>query len=185
MDHVHCNQDQYIRDARQVGDPRKLPFIKDVFNRGLAAVKGKSDVIIWTNDDVGLDTGIIDWCYNVESDGAASMRRNESGHVGRDLFGFTKKWLEDNLAAIPDFIHGAPCWDLVLAAIIRKNHGIKSDLTNLGVDIWPAETPDRYALHESHPSAWAGSNENKYPANLWNQRLARAWTAKYMPSLKL
>lgn len=174
------------RDATSVGDPRKLPYLKDILQRGLDAAKGPDDKIIWTNDDVGLDTGIVEWVNEcVWADGALSMRRNESGHIGRDLFAFTSAWLKKFWDEIPDYIQGAPCFDLALAAQIRRYHGIMSTLENLHIDIWPAETPHRYALHEAHPSEWAGVNEHTYKANLWNKKLANAWFLKFNANIHL
>jgi hypothetical protein len=183
---VPIHLSDYPRDSTQIGDPRKLPYFKDVLSRALGASKSGLDKIIWTNDDVGLATGIVEWAMeSVEADGALSMRRDESGHIGRDLFAFTAEWLRREFDAIPDYIQGAPCFDLALAAQIRRFHGIHSTLENLMNDIWPAETPHRYALHEPHPSSWAGVNENTYKANLWNKRLANEWFAKHRQNIKL
>jgi hypothetical protein len=176
----------YKRDATGIGDPRKLPYLKDVLERGIQNARHDLDVIIWTNDDVGFDAAIVEWARDaVVADGAMSMRRNESGHIGRDLFAFTAKWLKDNFDKIPDYIQGAPCFDLALAAQIRKFYGIFSTLENLHQDIWPAETVHRYALHEPHPSEWAGANENTYKANLWNKKLANEWFAQNNPQIRL
>ncbi len=105
------------------------------------------------------------------------MRRNESGHMGRDLFAFTKEWLEKNFDEIPDFLMGCPCFDLALAAQIRKYHGIKSTIDNFVTDFWPAETPHRLCLHEPHRSSWAGKFEHRLPGNLWNKKLANEYFA--------
>lgn len=176
----------YPRDATDIGDPRKLPYFKDVMARGLQNAKHDKDVIIWTNDDVGLGAGVIEWALNsVVADAAMSMRRDESGHIGRDLFAFTAKWLKENMDDIPDYIQGAPCFDLALAAQIRKRFGIFSTLENLHLDIWPAETIHRYALHEPHESEWAGVNENTYKANLHNKKLANDWFRKHNPTIRL
>jgi hypothetical protein len=164
---------EYVRDSRSLGDSRQLPYLKEVLRRGMAACKKDLDVVLWTNDDIGLDPGIVEWCMeSVVADGALSMRRNESGHMGRDLFAFTKGWLNNHFQSIPDFVLGCPCFDLALAAQIRKFHGIKSTMDNFVLDIWPAETPHRYALHENHPSSWAGEKEHIYKANLHNKKLA-------------
>jgi hypothetical protein len=176
----------FPRDATKIGDPRKLPYLKDMLERGLQNAKGDQDVIIWTNDDVGFETGIVEWARDgIVANGAMSMRRNESGHIGRDLFAFTSKWLRDNFDKIPDYIQGAPCFDLALAAQIRKHYGIFSTLENLHLDIWPAESLHRYATHEAHPSEWAGAMENVYKANLWNKKLANEWFAKNNPAIRL
>jgi hypothetical protein len=178
---VHASE--FERDARRIGDPRNLPYLNDLLALARAEARTGTDVILWGNDDVSFAPGILDWCHEVEADGARSMRRNEAGHIGREIFGFTADWLKKN--PIPDYILGAPCFDLALAAQIRKYHGITSTLQNLHDDIWPAETSVRYALHEPHPSGWAGENENKYKANLWNKCLANEWFAKNKIDIKL
>jgi hypothetical protein len=181
---VHCTD--FDRNAKQIGDPRALPYLKDLLAHGVeAAGKSNLDVILWGNDDTGLAPGILDWCHGVQSDGARSMRRNEAGHIGREIFAFTVEWLDNQWNKIPDFIPGAPCFDLALAALIRKFHGIQSTLENLHIDIWPAETHERLALHEPHPSAWAGKNEHVYKANLWNKCLANEWFVKNNIPIKL
>ena len=183
---VPAHTSGYPRDAyNTIGDSRHLPYLRDIIWNGWLLAKDDG-VVIWTNDDIGLGAGIVDWVNGfVVQRGAMSMRRDESGHVGRDLFAFTSKWLKDNLDSIPDFIQGAPCFDLVLAALIRKQHGIESTLGNLTQDIEPSESPHRLALHAPHPSEWAGAMEYKHPANLWNKKLAVEWCNKNMPSLQL
>jgi hypothetical protein len=175
------------RDAKVIGDDRELPFLKDLFRRALERAE-QGDLIIWTNDDNGLDVKIVDWAKgHLAEHSSASMRRpDEPGvHVGRDLFGFSREWLAANIDDMPDFICGAPLFDLVIAAMIRKTHGITSALQNMHHDIMPAECPARYVLHEAHKSSWAGANEHTLPANLHNRRLAHIWCANNMPTLNL
>jgi hypothetical protein len=182
-----ANVDDFDRNALSLGDTRKLPFFKDLFRVALVHA-GPGDVIIWTNGDNGLDPRIIDWAWgHLWVNDAASMRRpDEPGvHVGRDLFGFRAEWLAEHIDIFPDFICGAPLFDIVIAAIIRKYHGINSTLQNMGQDIMPAETSDRFVLHEPHISSWAGPEEHTRPGNIYNRRLAREWAAANMPGLRL
>jgi hypothetical protein len=86
---------------------------------------------------------------------------------------------------IPDFLLGAPFWDLCLAAIIRKDRGINTTKENLNLDFFPCETTHRYALHEDHASSWAGENEYVYPANKRNRALFEDYCRTQMPSLKI
>lgn len=181
---VHTSE--YARSSFDMGDPRKLPYLKDVLKRGLDSLKNPTDGIIWANDDCGLATGIVEWYYgHVEPNGAMSMRRDESGHMGRDLFSFTKEWLERHWDAIPDFLMGCPCFDLVLAALIRKYHGIMSTKDNFITDIWPAESPHRLCLHEPHKSTWAGKFEHTLPGNVYNRKLANEWFQLNMANIYL
>lgn len=180
----------HARNATQIGDSRSLPFLKDLLNAAMEKAEAH-DVILWTNDDVALDPKIVDWAKtHVAAHGAASMRREDVGasgiHMGRDCFAFTKKWLAAHWDEIPSFYLGAPCFDLVLAALIRRSHGLPaSTLVNLHDDMWPADAKERYVRHEAHPSAWAGLAETTHPANKWNVKLAQEWCAKNNPQLSL
>jgi hypothetical protein len=121
--------------------------------------------------------------------GAFSIRRVEPGanytHIGRDLFGFRVGWLKDRMPDIPDFYIGAPAFDLALAAMIRKYHGIVSTMDNIGLDFYPSEMDPGMVVHEPHASNWSGHHEFTLPANLWNCRLAREWFQREMPSFEL
>jgi hypothetical protein len=184
------------RSSKNMGDRRNLPYLKDLLRVGLDFCQennpSPSDVIVWTNDDVMIDPRLIPYCRSVvRMIGATSMRRIEPGddpknpHMGRELFCFTKKWLDDNLDTIPDFIIGGPFFDLVMAALIRKQRGIESTVENMKEDIYPCDCEHRYAFHDPHPSSWAGAEEHTLPANLHNRTLARKWCSENMPSLKL
>jgi len=178
------------RTAMDIGESRPLPYLKDLLTAALGMSDKDDDVIIWTNDDVQIDPQAVLWAASeVRLHGAISMRRSEPGsseiHMGRELFAFTSKWLKANLDSIPDFILGAPCFDIVLAALIRKLHGINSTVGNMSADLYPSDTEHRYAIHEKHDSGWAGANEFSYPANLHNMKLAREWCRSNMPSLRL
>lgn len=180
------------RTALAIGDPRNLPFLNDLLTIGMKVAEDPNDIIIWTNDDVQLDRQICPWARSmVRLHGAVSMRRSEIGdtsgeiHMGRELFAFTRQWLEENLDSIPSFYVGCPFFDIVLAAIIRKQHGITSTIENIKEDLYPSDSEHRYALHEPHPSSWAGENEFKFPANLHNRKMAKEWCANNMPTLKL
>ncbi len=185
---VHFSSMATERSANKIGDPRVLPLFKDVIAPAMAQAS-ESDVIIWTNDDVGLDPKIVDWAKeHVGRVGAASMRRKEStgaSHMGRDLFAFTLTWLHRYWDEIPDFYCGAPGFDLVMAAMIRRHHGVGTTLKNLDEDFPPADAKERYVFHEAHLSSWAGVNETIYPANSHNLALARAWCQKHCQTLSL
>jgi len=149
------------------------------------------NVVIWSNSDTIFRPRVwTDMVRHVAIWGACSIRRIETDgrkepHMGRDVFVFRADWLRDHMPEIPDFLLGAPCFDLVLAALIRKARGIPSNKENLHHDIFPCEMPAGLVLHEPHESSWAGANEHTLPANEWNRRLARDWTQKNCPTLKI
>lgn len=174
------------RSARDIGDARDLPYLKDMLSAAMGPLSD-DDIIIWANSDVGLDHRIQSWAMReVSIWGATAMRRSgEENHMGRDLFAFTVEWLKAHLPAVPDVIIGCPWFDLLLVAMIRKERGIITTKENLCVDFYPCDAAERYALHEPHESSWAGPMENKHPANLHNKKLFEQWTAINMPQLKI
>lgn len=184
------HQQFYGRSSRDIGDARLLPYFKDLINYAMRHCGKLDDVILWCNDDVQLDPNIVAWCNNAVVDcGALSMRRHEPGiittHMGRELFGFRSDWIRSRIDKIPDFIIGSPFFDLIIAAFIRKESGYNSTIENMLDDIDFCDSKCRFAIHEPHPSSWAGPNEHKYPANIYNKRLAKEWCRRNMPSLKL
>lgn len=172
------------------GDTRQLAPIKAI----LEGPKGKAisggDVIIFQNSDISLTPGSISAMRrHAATFGAFSMRRIDVGenftHVGRDLFGFRADWLTDRLPTIPDFFMGCPYFDLVLAAMIRKERGVISTRENMATDFYPCEMESGPATHEPHASTWACEHEHTLGANIWNRRLAIDWCKENMPSLEL
>lgn len=183
--------DEFPRTAKTIGDTRDLPYLKDVLAIGMAIATQSDDIIMWSNDDVILDPRIEQWCLDeVSANDAMSMRRFEPEnpemiHLGRELLAFKKEWLEKNWNDIPDFILGCPCFDIVMAAFIRKQKGLKSTLANMSEDYPLCEATERYAIHHAHPSAWAGKDEYKRIGNIHNKQLAKEWCHKNMPTLHL
>lgn len=177
---VHVSR--YQRNARQIGCDRPLPFLKDVLMTAMIPSR-LDDVVLFGPDDVAFKPAIGAWAtQHVGRFGAASMRRTD-GHCGRDLFGFTKRWLDEHWDEIPDFILGVDSWDTALAVIIRHQCGIASTLDNLTKDFFPCETDDRLVLHEDHPSSWYVPGYEKEPAAAHNRRLFRQWAQKHQPRI--
>lgn len=181
----------YVRDARaELGDPRALPFLKEILQAGVLAMREDDDVLCWTNSDVGFAPGATAVIgEHVAKHGAASMRRTESNgqnHIGRDLFAFTLKWLRTHWNELPDYVIGIPVFDLGLVAMIRLHAGIRTPLTtkNLGTDMPPADMPPGYALHRSHVPEWHVRSYHALPAMRHNHRLFYEWAQRYMPAMK-
>lgn len=185
---VHVNG--YPRNAKtELGDPRPLPFLKDILWAAIPAdATGAGDhIIVWTNSDIGLKAGLADVILeHVGRHGAASMRRTESngkGHPGRDLFAFTIDWLHAHWDEFPDYVIGAPTFDLGLVAMIRKSHGLPTNLKNMGDDLAPADMSPGFALHTSHAPEWQVKNMDSIPSVRHNKRLFREWAHKYAPEI--
>lgn len=166
------------RNATSIGHPKKLPFLRDVLEVGLAA-SGPGDAILWTNSDIALPPAIVPWAERMSTFGMVTMRRDEPGHCGRDLVLFSHDWLKDNLATMPDYIIGAPVFDLGLAAMARYSRGIKSRMTNIALDFPPCDALERLCMHEAHPQGW----ENDSPAARHNGAEFSKWMKRYAPDL--
>lgn len=180
----------YKRDAKTaLGDPRSLPFLKDVLWQAIptdARDRG-DDIVVWTNADIALHSVAQTLIReHVGRYGAAAMRRTESngkGHPGRDLFAFKVDWLHEHWDEIPDYVLGAPVFDLGLVALIRKFHGLPPlSLKSLKDDLHPADMPAGLALHESHEPAWGGAQNS--PSEQHNKQLFREWAKKHCPEIQ-
>lgn len=191
---------EYKRSAKDIGDKRELPYLKDCLEFGMSFARKPEDIIFWTNDDnilhkdlpKALRRHIAIWSCcsshrcefhytpmpSMDAPPSEFARARES-HIGRDLFAFTKAWLVEYWDEIPDFILGASDFDLALAWIIRLKKGFKPDESLLGVPIVPCELQPGYVLHEWHRPAWtAKDNVMTAPSQLHNRKLFWAWTRK-------
>lgn len=196
---------EYPRTAdKTLGDPRKLPYLKDLFQKFLD-VSDENDVCIWCNDDSVLHQHIVEHSkFMCGVYGACSFFRSEFNgnipaldgsheefarqsygkHIGRDAFAFSHAWLVQNWDEIPDMILGAANWDLCMAALIRLTHGIKTTSANLGENMFPAEAPNGLVGHLAHASLWNLPTTQKSPSNAWNGKLFREWSKSHGLELK-
>lgn len=185
MSPVHVSEWPRTADLT-MGDRRPLPYIKDLLGIALSHAQEPKDVIIWTNGDNGLHPQIIPWANHwVVAYGTISMRRDGPPHYGRDLFAFTAEWLTTHWSEIPDYILGAPDFDLGLACQIRAFHKITTpNLLSLEKDIAPADSTQRLVTHAPHRSEWMTPDMNYRPSTQHNRRLFRDWASKHHPHLR-
>lgn len=187
---VPVHTGDYQRDAKtELRDPLALPFLKDILQVGRNESSHADDVICWTNGDIGWAPGATEAIgRHVRQHGAASMRRIESNgkrHPGRDLFAFTAKFLREYWDRIPDYVIGAPVFDLGLVALIRKHHRLPAlTMKNLATDYPPADMPAGYVLHESHASEWNVKNVGSVPSVKWNKVKFLEWSKQFAPELR-
>jgi len=175
------------RTAREIKDPRALPYLSDIFKSALELAQSEDDCVVWINDDVELKPGSLEELRkHVLIWDAVSMRRLEPGvedvHMGRELFAFRAGWLRLHLPKIPDYFIGTEAFDLGVAAYIRQTRGIASTFRNFSTDFFPCELPAGMALHEPHESSWASMMTS--PANVHNRKLFRDWAVRNQPTLK-
>lgn len=178
------NACSFGRSARDIGDPRALPYFKDVLSTGMCDARD-DDVILWTNDDICVLPGLVPYLRrNVSLFGAISMRRDAT-HMGRDLFAFTAGWLRRYWSELPDYIQGASDFDLGVASMIRAKRGIVTCLENLSVDFYPCDAAERLYTHDEHPSEWNRTPDWALaPSVRHNRRLFRDWAERHCPEIK-
>lgn len=197
---VPCHLWNYTRSSLDIGDSRHLPFLKSVLSYAMQQA-GEDDIIMWTNDDIGLHPNIVEQlrfhcslyecCCSQRCDFSSTVPLGEppnvfarmgDHHMGRDMFAFTKRWLMQHWEEIGDFILGASAWDLCLASMIRSEKGIESNRQNLERSIFPCEIERGLVWHQRHVGAW--NHNPDAPSEQHNKRLFKEWAAKRLPNLQ-
>ena len=190
---------RYVRSAREIGDRRDLPYLKDVLRFGMATLNG-DEILVLTNDDtsihVSCDAEIrrimrrsvaassrrvdfsgdpVEWCLRPVEE----IQLFDERHIGRDLFAFQVDWLRRHLDMIPDMILGAPDWDLCMAAIVRMVAGSEWSIGDSPNADPRCELEPGYVLHERHHAVWMDS-DGKDPSSQHNRKLLRQWTVDHL-----
>lgn len=202
---VPVHYEKYARSSKEIGDPRVLPYLKDVLKEAIlmaACSHGdtNSNIVLLSNDDTILHPDILSAVkLHLSIWGACSAQRCEirnitptfappedyaaasPSHMGRDFFAFTVAWLRRWWDEIPDFFLGVEQWDLCLAAMVRVKVGFHSTRQNFETVIPCAELPRGYVLHLSHPTVWQHLETS--PSTQHNRKLFREWSSKFLPSL--
>ena len=193
MKACHVWEGFYQRAAdEELGDPRHLPYLKDLLSTGLTMSEQPDDIIVLTNDDTVLHRGAVDAMTRMlkNVDAISSFRMNfkeehmpaldtpvgkirqwgEACH-GRDLFAFRAEWLRRNWQAIPDFCLGEVEWDLALAALVRIAAERETTKNNFGVQEPLCELERGFVMHEIHTRNWASKEFSDAPAKRHNNQL--------------
>ncbi len=144
---------------------RKLPYVKDVVEFAFRFSPHKGDFIIFTNSDICFSEVVAKEIGNMMKGRscAYAYRRDFSkldkpltpgeiiageDYCGTDVFIFTVKWWNDNIASVPDMLMGCEAWDPVMRQLMHEtdsNVGIFKDLF----------------YHQRHASVWEQA-ENRY-----------------------
>jgi hypothetical protein len=194
----------YPRNALSIGDIRPLPFLKDLLRFGMDQA-GDDDIIFWTNDDNYLHKDLADLLrfhvavYDVCTSQRIEFKNSsfpstpkpphiwkefDSGHMGRDLFAATKRWLLKHWEELPDFILGASDFDLCLACMVRRHFNIEPTRANIEGTMWPAEIERGYVAHQYHTPKWRDpDNIHSGAAQRWNRDKFRVWAKDRLPNL--
>lgn len=201
---IPCHYWKYRRSAKDIGDQRTLPYLKDVLEFAMGQ-SGDDDIIFWTNDDIFchrelpaallLHVSLHDVCVAKRcefvrelpdpANPASEFAARGTAYYGRDLFAATKKWLEERWDLIPDFILGASDFDLCLAALSRSHFGFATTAKNMEAVIHPAELPMGYISHVNHPAFWHTPVYcDTAPSQKHNRRLFMEWASLHCKTLQ-
>lgn len=179
---VHILDSELKRSSLDLGDTRKLPFLKDLISIGIE--QHKPDIIIFTNADICVSSSVTeslseklgqrDCCYakrrnfprieqEIESD---KIKEGTEEPYGVDLFAFTRNWWNEYQIYIPDMLVGVHKWDIVL-----------SDLISITTPL--AEIKD-IIYHEIHEYFWSNpANFLNNPGQKHNQKISEHCYSKY------
>lgn len=174
VDHVR----EKMRCAKKtLGDPKELPFVRDLIEKGFQESNGHDDIVVLSNCDVGFSVGVGEKLRSlVAAKGAVySYRFEHSGitrpltHIettmggwygGLDLFAFSRQWWGTAGKWFPDMVLGRTHWDLVMRDLIAWTGG-----GELYASHW----------HEYHKSFWTTGAAK--PGNEHNIKMANAFNA--------
>ncbi len=167
------------RSSRDLGDTRKLPYIKDIIDHA-AAQATDDEIIAFCNADTlilpdapaaireRLATG--DCCYSRRidvADGAFPHTRDGLAkfprHVGADLFAFRAGWWRSHRDEFPDLLLACEGWDWCMRRVAQKYNPA-------------AEIDPPIIYHENHSPVWAYSaNIHDNPGQKWNRAECEKW----------
>lgn len=181
-----------FRTSKEIGDPRGVPFLKELLGKAMECCRDDDSIIILTNDDTILKSGVLDkvseLCRVKGACNAFRMTQDSSGKrykepffdFGRDLFAFTRGWLRQHIHNIPDYYIGTTDWDYFLAAYMRHILGIEVNNQDLHYRHPDVEIEPGYVYHEIHEAYWR-SEEALYhnPAQIHNILLTRKHFSKF------
>ena len=180
----------FRRDATILGDERKLPFLKDILEAGMAKCENVDDIVLLTNDDSvphpdihtmifrALETrpcvctGRLNYKHPAMPDFTDRNWPTEIADIGRDAFAFRLDWLKEHFDEIPDMLLSEVQFDIVLGTMIRVANGVKPTLASRTKAIPEAELPYGVIQHEDHPRGWTCGPT---PGQAHNLKLAAEW----------
>src|SRR5579859_1189616 len=171
----HQRENAAVRTSKDLGDPRSLPFIKDLIAFGFSA-PGGVDAVMLTNADTCIIPSAVPeiiealnrWgCYfslryehrRFNRPLPDEVARRAPIFGGADLFALTRHWWSGNNEEYPDMLLGAEAWDGVLKALILLRG-------------FTAGRPCAY--HEAHRAHWV-ENMLTDPSQRHKRALAEDW----------
>jgi glycosyltransferase involved in cell wall biosynthesis len=168
----------------ELGDPRPVPFLRDLFDWG-CAFAAPEDIVIFSNADIGAVPSLPDrlrqhfadpargadfaWRHNYYFPLNGLVTRCDNGFKdgGVDLVAFRPGWWAEHRDFMPDMLIGCEAWDWVLRLLIEEAH------PGLPVGI------DGLIFHEWHdPWNKRPANRTSNPGNAYNVRLGTDFFSK-------
>lgn len=162
---------------------RRIPFVRDLFNRGSANAQPE-DIVIYTNVDIMVRGDCcarvaetlqnVDACYAYRRDFQHRIEKplpdgdyaKGLNYAGSDLFAFRAGWWEHVKEAMPDMLIATEAWDPVLRTLIDETNPQGGTCV-----------PD-IICHERHYSRWEDPKfRYKSPAQVHNLGQARMFFA--------
>lgn len=154
------------RTSANVGDARRVPFVKDMIDTALSSHDG---IVVITNNDIKFDPELAQdirescrdwgcwWSYRTEhKDGPTDN--------GADVFAMTRKWWAIHNHLMPDMLLGYWSWDDVLVRLM----------------IWSGcHEQRRLYYHEAHPAS-ASPTRTSTPGHRHNETLMQQWCKQHL-----
>lgn len=153
------------RSSANVGDSRRVPFVKDMID---TAFNNHDGIVVITNNDIKFDPELAQdirescrdwgcwWSYRTEfKDGPTDN--------GADVFAMTRKWWSIHNHLMPDMLLGYWSWDDVLVRLM----------------IWSGcHEQRRLYYHEAHPAS-ASPTRTDAPGHRHNENLMQQWCKQH------
>ena len=168
---------------KRVHGDNSLPFVKDLIDLGVSQCDSDTDIVSFSNADVGCIHGITGFILDAIRDKGCAYAHRFDAHEplssppvmesqlnslhwypGSDWFWMSAKWWREHRDEMPDMVLGREFWDCVLRQLMKKHDG---------------REVLRAVWHEKHASAWEQPGNREFlPGNVHNRGLANWWFAQ-------
>ncbi len=194
---VPVKPEELTRSSSDLGDTRKVPFIRDLFDAG-CALAAPEDLVVVCNSDILLSAGMFPRLIEgvIRGKGATCcQRRRVEPKLGRiykdflgcktdggfDVFAVTPAWWKAHREKMPDMFLGREGWDTcfrVLVEEIADGRGRLSTVTDKP-EQWARSNAytDHVAGHKNHHSNWIAERLTS-KGQIHNRTLAREFFRK-------
>jgi hypothetical protein len=168
-----CRDSDLVRSGLDVGDSKRMPFLRDVVDWGF---RGQEvNTVVLTNADSMLVSDAMEYIqpavagcgyagrrdvykeFSVQLSLHESMKRCDP-FIGHDLFVISRSWWQDNKSGVPDLLMGYEGWDWCLKYVM----GVQFKLPDLV-----------YHTHHQYPHWYR--NRLQAPGNLYNRSECKKW----------